>query len=117
MTSSLQLSVEGLAGAGCYYSAHLIPEDVDIRNACKVFRAKVRKHTGDVAYRVFWVRVEGGILVLCSGHPVHSNLLDEYLKSDKLYQGPSWELFEKRVGVALRGYVKNGGRSYGGNRG
>lgn len=112
-----------LMGEGSYYAAFILKADaIDVRLLCKSFRRKCRVFTGSTDYKLVWVRVNEGLLLMVSGTPVFSALLQSFLASgcfaeSQLYKGPSRVLFEKRVGVALRGYVKTGGRSYGGNRG
>jgi hypothetical protein len=122
MTSTLSESVGRLMDEGSYYSAYILAADaIDVRLLCKSFRRKCRVFTGSTDYSLVWVRVDGGILLMVGGAPVYSSLLQNFLSAgsfaeSQLYKGPSRELFEKRVEVALRGYVKIGGRSYGGSR-
>lgn len=119
MTSNLNECIERLMTEGRYYTAFILKADViDVRLMCKSFRRKCRNHTGSADYRLVWVRVNDGLLLMVSGAPVFSALLQSFLSSgsfaeSQLYKGPNRELFEKRVGVALRGYAKVGGRSYG----
>ena len=124
MTSLLNESIGRLMNEGSHFAAFILKADViDIRLLCKSFRRKCRFFIGSIDYKLVWVRVNDGLLLMISGAPVFSSLLQSFLSGAgcfaevQLYKGPSRELFEKRVGVALRGYVKSSGRSYGGNRG
>jgi len=119
----LNENISRLMGEGSYYTAFILKADaIDVRLLCKSFRRKCRVFTSSTDYKLVWVRVNEGLLLMVSGAPVFSALLQSFLASgcfaeSQLYKGPSRVLFEKRVGVALRGYVKTGGRSYGGSRG
>jgi len=122
MTSFLNDRISRLMVEGSYYAAYILAADsIDIRLLSKSFRRKCRLFTGGTEYRLVWMRVHGGLLLMVSGAPVISSLLRSLLCSgscgeSQLYKGPSREMFEKRVGVALRGYVQTVGRSYGGTR-
>ncbi|WP_139139880.1 hypothetical protein [Pseudomonas monteilii] len=123
MTSFFNEVTDLLVSKGGHFAAFILKADaVDIRLLCKSFRRKCRVFAGSTDFQLAWVRVSDGLLLMISGAPVFSALLQSFLASgyfaeSQLYKGPSRVLFEKRIGIALRGYVKNGmQRSYGGNR-
>ncbi|WP_143514993.1 MULTISPECIES: hypothetical protein [unclassified Pseudomonas] len=118
----LNENISRLMGEGSYYAAFILKADaIDIRLLCKSYRHKCRAFTGGTDYKLVWVRVNDGLLLMVGGAPVFSALLQSFLNAgsfaeSQLYLGPNRGLFEKRVGVALRGYSKISGRSYGGSR-
>lgn len=122
MNPLLRVGIDRLMDEGSYYSAYILTADsIDIRLFCKSFRRKCRVFTGNTECQIVWVRIKDGILMLVSGAPVVGSLLQSFLSAGsfaerKLYRGPGRELFEKKVNVALRGYAKISGRSYGGTR-
>ena len=119
----LNENISRLMGEGSYYAAFILKAGaIDVRLLCKSFRRKCRLFTGSTDYKLVWVRVNEGLLLMVGGAPVFSALLQSFLSAGRfgdrqLYKGPNRGLFEKKVNVALRGYVKTGGRSYGGSRG
>ena len=117
----LSYSVGRLMDEGSHYSAYILAADaVDIRLLCKRFRRKCRKYLGGTPYKIVWVRVRSGVLLLCSGAPVVADVLQSFLETGyfeecRLYRGASREAFTRKVDVALYDYVKKS-RSYGGSR-